>query len=227
MRLAQVLAYLRYLPATFEPARGEHAWPSERAAEIAAVRTPPRGHFTMGRGWPARLHILWASDRSVLLTGAVRAFEAQHGLPMDGVATQAVWNTMLRALTNHQLNPAGYSYALVTEGSPEWLTLYNNGRIVVHSLANTGLPGASTALGNYYVYERLRSQVMQGTNLDGSHYADPVSWVAYFHGGDAFHYIPRGGYGWPQSLGCVELPWSAAETAWGYLPYGTLVTITT
>ncbi|HUA70126.1 MAG TPA: L,D-transpeptidase [Solirubrobacteraceae bacterium] len=82
-----------------------------------------------------------------------------------------------------------------------------------------------TATGTFPVYERLRSQTMQGTNPDGSHYADFVQRVAYFNGGDAVHYIPRASYGSPQSLGCVELPYDAAEQAWGYLTYGTLVTV--
>ena len=75
------------------------------------------------------------------------------------------------------------------------------------------------------MFERLRSQTMQGTNPDGSHYADFVQWVAYFNGGDAVHYMPRASYGSPQSLGCIELPYAAAEQAWGYLTYGTLVTV--
>jgi hypothetical protein len=45
--------------------------------------------------------------------------------------------------------------------------------------------------------------------------------IAYFNGGDAVHYIPRAS----QSLGCIELPYAAAGQAWGYLTYGTLVTV--
>ena len=92
--------------------------------------------------------------------------------------------------------------------------------------ANTGIPEAPTAEGTYPVYEKLPFQIMQGTNPDGSQYADPVSWVSYFNGGDAVHYFDRGSYGWPQSLGCVELPESSAETAYRYLSYGSLVTVT-
>ena len=44
-----------------------------------------------------------------------------------------------------------------------------------------------------------------------------MQWVAYFNGGDAVHYMPRASYGSPQSLGCIELPYAAAEQAWGYL----------
>jgi len=64
-----------------------------------------------------------------------------------------------------------------------------------------------------------------GTNPDGSHYSDPVSFVSYFNGGDAVHYFPRGSYGWQQSLGCVELPYYSAQRAYPYLTYGSLVTV--
>ena len=47
---------------------------------------------------------------------------------------------------------------------------------------------------------------MSGTNPDGSHYNDPgIQWISYFHGGDALHAFIRPGYGYPQSLGCVEM----------------------
>jgi hypothetical protein len=65
---------------------------------------------------------------------------------------------------------------------------------------------------------------MSGTNPDGSPYSDPgVPYVAYFNGGDAVHGFLRGGYGYPQSLGCVELPYSAASVVFTYDPIGTLV----
>ncbi len=66
--------------------------------------------------------------------------------------------------------------------------------------------------GTFPVYERFRFQIMRGANPDGSPYADPVSYVSYFNGGDAVHYFPRGSYGFQQSLGCVELPWNSAAS---------------
>ena len=66
---------------------------------------------------------------------------------------------------------------------------------------------------------------MKGKNPDGSKYADPVYYVAYFRSGEAVHYFNRGSYGSPQSLGCVELPWSNAKFIWKYMNYGTLVTV--
>jgi len=124
-----------------------------------------------------------------------------------------------------QRNTHGYSYAIASKNEPETLTIWHNGKNVFSSYANTGIPAAPTVDGTFPVYEKLTFQIMKGTNPDGSHYADPVAWVSYFNGGDAVHYFNRGSYGWPQSLGCVELPYSAAEKAYGYLPYGTLVTV--
>ena len=49
--------------------------------------------------------------------------------------------------------------------------------------------------------------------------------MSYFNGGDAVHYFPRGSYGSEQSLGCVELPYSAAKRAYPYLTYGSLVSV--
>lgn len=87
-------------------------------------------------------------------------------------------------------NRNGYAYALASKGSPETLTIWHDGRVVLSSAANAGIPVAPTADGTFPVYLRCRFQVMQGTNPDGSHYADPVSFVAYFNGGEAVHYFP-------------------------------------
>jgi len=154
------------------------------------------------------------------------AFQSDHGLAMDGSISQAAWRAMLRAAAAGQNNARGYTYALASKASPETLTIWHDGRVVFTHVANTGIPVAPTADGTYPVYLRYRFQVMQGTNPDGSHYADPVAFVAYFNGGDAVHYFPRATYGSPQSLGCVELPRAAAERAWRYLTYGSLVTVT-
>lgn len=136
-----------------------------------------------------------------------------------------MWRELLAARAHRQFNAGGYNYAEATESSPEALTVYHNGSVVLRSAANTGMSGRGSAPGTFPVYERLRSQTMRGTNPNGSHCADFVQWIAYFNGGDAVHYIPRSSYGSPQSLGCIELPYAAAEQAWGFLTYGTLVTV--
>jgi peptidoglycan hydrolase-like protein with peptidoglycan-binding domain len=227
LRLQELLAQLGYLPMSWQGDLGTAIPAGSAAAQLAAAYQPPPGTFRWQRGYPRELHSFWKEgDANLLDSGAITAFEGDHGMTTDGIASPAVWAALLRAAQTVGHNTHGYSYAIASQGSPETLTIWHNGRDVFRSLANTGISIAPTPVGTFPVYEKLPYQVMQGTNPDGSHYADPVQWVSYFSGGSAVHYIPRGSYGWPQSLGCVELPYSAAENSYGYLPYGSLVTVT-
>lgn len=225
LRLQQLLAQLGYLPLTWTPIGSQPA-PSDTTAQLAAAYSPPPGLFTWQRGYPGTLMSMWqAGVPNMIQAGAIRAFESDQGLTMDGTAGPAVWRHLLQAVARGQANPHGYTYAIASKHSPETLTIWHDGRVVLHTLANTGISVAPTADGTYPVYWRLPFQIMRGTNPDGSKYADPVQNVAYFHGGDAVHYFPRGSYGWPQSLGCVELPLPQSAVAYRYLTYGSLVTV--
>jgi len=226
LRLEQLLAQLGYLPLQWVPGSGTAVPPGDMAAQLAAVYSPPAGTFKWQPGYPTILTSFWGGPSSMILDGAIRAFQSNEGLTMTGVVTPALWQDLLTAAVKGRANPNGYTYALASKASPETLTVWHNGHVIMHTLANTGIPVAPTADGTYPVYLRYRFQIMRGTNPDGSTYADPVSWVAYFNGGDAVHYFPRGYYGAPQSLGCVELPYAQAEQVWPYLTYGTLVTVT-
>ncbi len=225
LRLEQLLAQLGYLPLTWTPS-GTAIQPSDLAGQVAAAYNPPPGSFGWQSGYPSVLHSLWAEGSgNLIVTGAIRAFQSEQGLTMDGVAGTEFWSDLLKAVAAGHGNGNGYTYALASKSLPETLTIWHDGREVLSSPANTGIPVAPTADGTFPVYERLQFQIMEGTNPGGSTYADPVYWVSYFDGGDAVHYFDRGSYGWPQSLGCVELPYSAARTAYGYLSYGSLVTV--
>jgi lipoprotein-anchoring transpeptidase ErfK/SrfK len=227
LRLQEILAQLGYLPMSWTPAPGTASPGSSAQAQTAAAYSPPQGTFSFASGYPAALHSFWREgSANELDVGAITGFEADHGLIPDGVASPAVWTDLLKAAATSQHNTHGYSYAIASQSVPESLTIWHDGRQVFTSPANTGIPERPTPVGTTPVYEKMPFQVMQGTNPDGSHYADPVEWVSYFNGGSAVHYFPRPGYGYPQSLGCVELPISTAETAYHYLPYGTLVTVT-
>jgi hypothetical protein len=227
LRLQEILAQLGYLPLSWTPAVGAAVPPADVAAQLAAAYAPPPGTFRWARhGYPSSLYSFWSpGEANTLDVGAITGFEADHGLTPDGVASRAFWAALLTAAAKDQLNTHGYSYAIASESLPETLTIWHDGRQVFSSLANTGIGVRPTGLGTFPVYEKMPYQIMTGTNPDGSHYADPVYWVSYFEGGDAVHYFDRGSYGWPQSLGCVELPYSAAKAAYPYLPYGTLVTV--
>jgi hypothetical protein len=196
-------------------------------AELSAAYEPPAGTFTWRQGYPWSLHSFWQPGQMNLVTsGAIMAFQSDHGMKMDGQASSAVWTALLRAVAAQDVNQHGYTYAIARQYQPETLTIWHDGREVFHSYANTGIPVSPTAVGTFPVYLRYRFQIMQGTNPDGSRYADPVQFVSYFHGGEAVHYFPRYSYGWQQSLGCVELPLGPAAQAWPYLTYGSLVTVT-
>ena len=225
LRLKQMLAQLGYLPLKWAPQSPTAMQPDNVATELSAMYTPPAGTFTWKRGYPSILTSFWGGRSSLIMQGAIRAFQSNEGLTMTGVMTPALWRDVVRAAAVDRANPHGYTYALASKASPETLTVWHNGRVILHTLANTGIPAAPTADGTFPVYLRYSFQIMRGTNPDGSTYADPVSWVSYFDGGDAVHYFPRGFYGAPQSLGCVELPYAQAHFVWPYMTYGTLVTV--
>jgi hypothetical protein len=227
-RLAELLAQLGYLPLTWTASSGATVpAASDKSGQLAAAYTPPQGSFSWQPGWPKALKSFWQSgdSSSLMLKGAVMAFEADHGIAIDGVAGPEVWGTLLKAVAAGQDNTHGYTYAVAREGNPEKLTVWHDGRVIMTSLANTGIAAAPTTLGTAPVYLRYYYQVMKGKNPDGSKYADPVYYVSYFRSGEAVHYFSRGSYGSPQSLGCVELPWNRAKFIWKYMNYGTLVTV--
>ncbi len=176
---------------------------------------------------PPMLAGLWTPGQAnVITTGAVMEFEAAHGLSTDGVAGPLVWKTLLKAAAEQQVTTAPYDYVYVSQASPEFVTVWRDGVNVFTTLANTGIPQSPTAVGTWPVYLRYRVTTMSGTNPNGTPYNDPgIPWVSYFNGGDALHGFIRAAYGFPQSLGCVEMPFSSAAVVWPYTPIGTLVTI--
>ena len=226
LRLQQVLAQLGYLPLTWMPVGSSDPAAADANAQLSAAFSPPLGIFSWQHGYPKALRAFWRLGApSLIVTGAIMAFESDHGMTMDVMAGPAVWTALLKAAARGEQNAHGYTYARASEKTPETLTIWHNGQVVFHNLANTGIPVAQTTIGTAPVYLRYQFQIMRGRNPDGSKYADPVAWVAYFRAGEAVHYFPRYSYGFPQSLGCVELPYSPAKRAWPYLTYGSLVTV--
>lgn len=227
LRLQQLLAELGYLPVDWTPGN-PNAQPVTLRDEFAAAVSPPHGAFNWRwKNTPAPLQKLWAAGELTTITrGAVMMFEDDHGLATDGIAGPSVWRALFTALMNGDRKTDGYSYVFVHRNVPQSMNLWHNGKVIVTSPGNTGIPSAPTQLGTFPVFEHISVGTMSGTNPDGSHYHDPgVRYISYFNGGDALHAFPRASYGTPQSLGCVELPLDAAAQVWPYTPIGTLVTI--
>ena len=227
-RLDELLAQLGYLPLTWTAAPGATVpAPTDAAGQIAAAYSAPPGAWNWEPGYPSELQNFWdgGAANGLIVQGAVMAFESNQGLAMDGIAGPQVWTALFKAVADGQNNPNGYTYAIAAENNPETLTIWHNGQQVLQFFANTGIEAAPTTIGTAPVYLRYRNQIMKGTNPDGTKYADPVQFVAYFRSGEAVHYFPRGSYGYPQSLGCVELDLNDAAQAWPYLTFGSLVTV--
>ena len=222
LRVQELLAQLGYLPLSFTPDD-----PTPVPAAVMAL--DQTGSFTWR--WstlPAALTSLWAPGVPDEVTeGAVMAFQDQEHLPVDGVAGPQVWSALLAASAAGQADADGhYDWVDVSTALPEKVTVWRDGSPIYTTAANTGIEAAPTEKGTWPVYARYTSTTMSGTNPDGSHYSDPgVPWVSYFHGGDALHGFIRPGYGYPQSLGCVEMPPANAAAVYPITPLGTLVTV--
>ena len=220
LRVQQLLAQLGYLPVTFTPA-AQSSTPGIQTAEVPG---------TFSNRWstlPESLTSQWqAGAINPVTKGAIMRFQDVHNMKTDGIAGPALWDQLLADAKSGKNDPNPYNYVIVAKNLPQKLTLYSNGEVVYTSVISTGIAGEETPSGTFPVYQRYRTQTMRGTNPDGSEYVDPgIPWISYFYGGDALHGFLRSSYGFPQSLGCVEMPFANAEVVWPQTPLGTLVTV--
>lgn len=226
LRLQELLAELGYLPLSWQAAA--RSVPTSPEAQLAAALSPPPGRFTWRyANTPTELRALWRAGRvSEITRGALMMFEDTHGLAVDGLLGPRVWRALIGDAIAGKHRTSGYSYVYVHRDLPQSLNLWHNGRVILSSPGNTGVPAAPTQLGTFPVFEHIPVGTMSGTNPNGSHYHDPgIRYISYFNHGDAIHAFNRTSFGTPQSLGCVELPLAAAAKVWPFTPIGTLVTV--
>jgi lipoprotein-anchoring transpeptidase ErfK/SrfK len=165
-------------------------------------------------------------NNNVVLQGALMSFQLAHNLTTTGSMNSSTWHALVSAAQRNQVDRSPYNYVYVRQTLPELLKLYVNGKVTYETYVNTGVSDAPTQTGTYPVYERFLTTTMSGVEPDGKAYSDPgIPWVSYFHGGDALHGFIRSSYGYPQSLGCVEMPFTHAAILFPHTPIGTLVTI--
>jgi hypothetical protein len=227
LRLHQLLAQTGYLPVDWSSSDATVA--RTPVAQLAAVADPPAGRFSWpyAATTPKELKGIWRTfEWNEITRGAVMMFEHDHDLEVDAFVGPKVWNALLQDALAGKRRTAGYSYVFVHRNVPQLLTLWHDGKTILTSPGNTGVPAAPTQLGTFPVLEHRPIGTMAGTNPDGSHYNDPgIRWISYFNHGEAIHAFNRSSFGTPQSLGCVELPLAAAAKVWPYTPIGTLVTV--
>jgi peptidoglycan hydrolase-like protein with peptidoglycan-binding domain len=220
---AQILARLHYLPLDTKAVQ-----PSDSAAEAAAVYLPPAGKFVWRYAdTPSELVSEWKPGQpNLVLRGAVIAFQHQAHLTQDGAIGPATWKALQKADLAGKMNPDKYSYISADLYLPQRLNVWVDGKTVLTTAVNGGVAAAPTPLGTYPIYLRYTATTMQGTNPDGTKYKDKgVPWVNYFSGGSAVHGFVRSSYGYPQSVGCLELPPDVAKKVFDLVDYGTLVTV--
>ena len=151
---------------------------------------------------------------------------ADNPCPINSLVNAIVVNSAAEQATNNSQGSSSNITIVVTTNIPERLKVYKNGFVIFTALVNTGVPAAPTPYGTFYVYEKLVTDTMSGTNPDGSHYFDPgVPWVMYFYYGCAIHGFVRSHYGFAQSVGCVEMRPSKAQKLFPLIPVGTKVII--
>ncbi len=213
-------------PTTTPPASATHA--TTRPVSPVSPVSLRAGHYV----WrfaklPGAFKSNWSvGTLNVILKGALMRFQAQHSLPVTGNMDTTSWIALVSAALRHQYSNETYNVVVVSRSLPQRLWLYRNGQQSFSSPVNTGISVAPTAPGTYTVYLRYAVTTMSGTLPDGKPYHDTgIPWTSYFNGGDALHGFIRSTYGWPQSLGCVEMPFPEAKVLWPYTPLGTLVTV--
>jgi lipoprotein-anchoring transpeptidase ErfK/SrfK len=154
------------------------------------------------------------------------SFQNVEGLTTTGSMDSATWHALTLAVLQNRRDPSSYNYVYVSKALPEHVKLYVNGRVSFTSPVNTGVSDAPTVDGTFPVYLRYTTTTMSGLLPDGKPYHDTgIPWVSYFNGGDALHGFIRSSYGYPQSLGCVEMPFAEAGVLWPHTPIGTLVSV--
>jgi lipoprotein-anchoring transpeptidase ErfK/SrfK len=222
-QVENALARLSYLPFRPLAATSTHL---QGSGEAGLTVTSGPGFAWTWRVVPTALAALWAPGQpNEMERGALVAFEHDQGLSSSSSQSQLL-AALQRAVAAHHSAPSAYAYVLVSETLPETLSLWQGGRLVLTSLANTGEVGAATPVGTWPVYSRYRSQTMSGEDPDGTPYVYPdVPFVSYFTGNYAVHEFNRSTYGYPQSVGCVELPAGPAATVYNDISYGSLVTV--
>ena len=203
--------------------------PRRRApVPVAPFSVAKKGHYVWRfRSLPWQFKSQWNPlTYNVILEGALMRFQSDHGLPATGQMNGTTWDTLVAAARAHQFDHTSYNVVVVNQTLPQHLQLFENGKVTFTSVVNTGIAASPTANGTFPVYLRYVTTTMSGINPNGTPYHDTgIPWVSYFNGGDALHGFIRSTYGWPQSLGCVEMPFAEAHVLWPHTPIGTLVTV--
>ena len=149
--------------------------------------------------------------------GAVRAFQARHGIrPDSGFAGPVTWARMQLLSAMKNPNAAGKcplrAYRVACVDLTRQLTWVQKGTKVVFGPVpmRSGKAGYRTRSGWHRVYWKHK-------NHWSTLYNTPMPYSQFFSGGQAFHGIYGNVYSPPGSMGCVNLRIADARTLWSVL----------
>lgn len=134
----------------------------------------------------------------------------------------------LKSSSFKKINANSYPRWLIVDVTNKRMYAFEKDKLVKTFLISAGAPGTPTALGEYKIQSKLRSQDMRGANTDGSSYfqAD-VQYVNYFHQDYAIHgnhWRPLSYFGnINSSHGCVGIVNTDAKWIYEWAPIGTPV----
>ena len=116
--------------------------PLTERGQAGAAAVPPQGTFSWRYGnTPQELQAMWKPDaRSEITQGAVMMFQDEHHLTVDGLAGPSVWKALIADAIAGKQRTDGYSYVYVHRNVPQKLTLWHNGKVILTSPGNTGVP---------------------------------------------------------------------------------------
>ena len=175
---------LGYLPLTFQyagagvaltPAAQEAAarQPAARGASACATATRPRRCSSRGSQAPP------GDD-----PGRADGVRERPRLTADGLPGNAVWKALIAAMIAGKQSTFGYTFVLVSEGSPETESTWHNGQTVVSGPGQHRDPRGADRDRHL---PRVRARAVgddERHEPDGSHYYDPgIQYVSYFNGG--------------------------------------------
>ena len=186
--------------------------------------SPQAGTFTWKKGYPSILTSFWGGQSSLIMQGAIRAFQSNHGLTMTGVMTPSLWRAWSRP-PRWQGQPQRLHLRAGQQGEPG-----NADRVAQRACrhAHAGQhrhPGRADrgrhlpGLPALRVPDHEGAPTRTGRTTPTRSPGWPTSTVA------TRCTTSRAASGAPQSLGCVELPYAQAHYVWPYLTYGSLVTV--
>lgn len=159
--------------------------------------------------WPALAEVNNITNPDTVYAGMTLLIPNKSDILSQNIS-YATYNNIQPAITEPGAR-IGIGREIVVVLSTQMTYAYEDGVLQHSALASTGLPATPTVQGDYKVWNKTRSQTMNGPGYS----LDNVEWVMYFYQGYGLHGTWwHSNFGQPMSHGCVNL--TNADAKWFY-----------